>query len=178
MSENSTNTVVRIAGIDIPIHLAWNKIEVLNTGADLLDMLNEKYPHLATEFTHGITSIVRERISETLGDIKPPPKKEVHLIEFLLEKLAAGIDPLDIIDMAQQEKNVEMTLEDLVYLVGEDAYMDAMKKQAIEFHMNKILPEQIADLWNQADMPAPGKQHWVRKDVERLLGIDESSGWD
>ena len=178
MSDTSTQTVIRIAGIDIPIHLAWDKIETLNTSADLLDRLNQKYPHLATEFTHGITTIVRERIAKSLGEIKPPPKKEVHLVEFLLDKLAAGHDPLDILDMTKQEKEMDITLEDLVYLVGEKAYMEAMTRQAKEYHENRILPEQIADLWNQVLMPAPGKQHWTKADIEKLLGIHESSGWD
>lgn len=104
MSGKTTETVVRIAGIDIPIHLAWEKIETLNTSADLLERLNEKYPHLATEFTHGITAIVRERISKCLGDIKPPPSKnDKDLVEYLLEKISREC-PIDIVDMTQRDK--------------------------------------------------------------------------
>ena len=178
MAEQETDTVIRIAGIDIPIHLAWDKIEVLNTSADVLEQLNEKYPHLATEFSHEIIPLLRKRLTDCIGDVKPPPAKEAHLVEYLTEKLEADVDPLDIIELAQKEKDVEMTLEDLVYLVGEEAYMAAMTRQAMIFHENKLSPEQVSSLWNEAHYPAPGKQHWTKKDIMKMIGIDESSGWD
>lgn len=171
-------TIVRIAGIDVPIHLAWQKIEALNTGAEVLEQLNQKYPHLASDFTCEITSIVRDRIKDCIGDAKIPAKADIKLVEFLVEKLEADIDPLDIVDITKREKDVDITLEDLVYIVGEKTYMEAMLRQAKMFHENKILPEQIAELWNQASLPAPGKQHWTKKDLEKMLGTHESSGWD
>jgi hypothetical protein len=176
VANNSHSTIIRIAGIDIPVHLAWDKIEALNTGAEILQRLNQKYPHLASEFTHEIVPIVRKRITECLGDIKPPPKKDDDLVGYLLEKMSTDC-PLDIIDSAQRDKGIELSLEDLVYLVGEKSYMQAMNRQAWEFYENKILPEQVADLWNQAHMPAPGKAHWTKRDIEKMLGIQESSGW-
>lgn len=177
MSEEQTDTVIRIAGIDVPIHLAWDKIEVLNTSADVLEQLNEKYPHLATEFSHEVIPLIRKRISDCIGDVKPPPAKEAHLVEYLLEKLEADVDPVDIIDLAHREKNIEMTLEDLVYLVGEKPYMAALTRQANIFNENKLSPDQISSLWNDVHLPAPGKQHWTPKDIEIILGIHESSGW-
>lgn len=171
MDNNKGKTVIRIAGVDVPVHLAWKKIESLNTGADLLEKLNEKYPQLASEFTHEVIPIVRQRITETIADVRPPPKADVGLLEFLLDKLATE-DPLEVVDMAKQEKGVEISLEDLVYLVGEKTYMDAMTKQASLYFDNKIAPDQIATLWNQAALPAPGKQHWIEADVKLMLALD------
>ncbi len=51
IEQQSLKTFIKIAGMDIPVHLAWKKIEVLNTAADHLDRLNEEYPHLSTKFS-------------------------------------------------------------------------------------------------------------------------------
>ena len=74
-------------------------------------------------------------------------------------------------DEFQRDKGIDISLEDLVYLVGEKTYMETMKRQATEFYENKILPEQVADLWNQAGMPAPGKAHWTKSDIEKILDL-------
>lgn len=178
MQKKKQETTIEIAGIDVPIHNAWHKIEVLHTAADLLESLNDKYPQLASEFTCSITPIIRERISNSIGDAKMPPKADVDLVEFLVEKLEQGEEPQTIIEQAHKEKGVEISLEDLVYLVGDKTYSDAMTRQAKVFADNQISPDQTAELWNQAQLPAPGKELWSKSDVEQLLGIHESNGWD
>jgi len=178
MSKKKQETTIEIAGVEVPIHNAWHKIEVLHTAADLLESLNDKYPQLASEFTCTITPIIRERISKSIGDAKMPPKADVDLVEFLVEKLENDEEPLAIIEQAQQEKGVEITLEDLVYMVGEKTYAGAMTRQAKVYHQNQISPAQTAELWNEAQLPAPGKERWSKSDVEELLGTHQSNGWD
>lgn len=172
MTDDKDNTPkIRIAGVDIPAHLAWEKIEVLNTSADLLERLNETYPHLATDFTHEIIPLTRDRLNNSIGDLKAPPEvgDKDDFTAYLKEQLATH-DPAEVADLAKRDRNVEMSLEDLIYFVGEENYMDAMQRQANEFVANRISYNQICELWNQGEMPAPGKAHWTFSDVEKMLG--------
>ena len=169
MAEEEKTTFVKIAGMEIPIHLAWKKIEVLNTSADVLERLNNQYPHLASDFTHDIVPITRERMKTSVGDARPPKKISEDIEAFLKEKIEEYY-PGDIVEMVAREKNVDITMEDLLYYVGEQSYMASMERQAMEYQMNKISPQQTAELWNMEALPAPGKQHWTEKDIRKLLG--------
>lgn len=172
--EDKPVTVVRIAGMDIPVHLAWHKIETLNTGADILEQLNEKYPHLASDFTHEIIPLVRDRMKSCIGDLKPPPRVEDReaFTEFLKEKIQQE-SPADLVDIAKDEKGIEISMEDLLYFVGENEYMGAMQRQAEEFVVNKISYKQMCEIWNQMQLPAPGKAHWTVEDITKMLGNEE-----
>jgi hypothetical protein len=169
MAAEEKNTFVKIAGIEIPIHLAWKKIEVLNTGADLLERLNKQYPHLASDFTHDIVPITRDRMKASVGDARPPKKISEDIEAYLKEKINEAY-PADIVDMVGREKNLDITMEDLLYYVGEENYMKSMERQAHEYQANKISPQQTAELWNMEALPAPGKQHWTENDIRKLLG--------
>jgi len=169
-------TVVRIAGMDIPVHLAWDKIEILNTGADILEQLNQKYPKLATDFTHEIIPLVRERMKSSIGDLKPPPKiqDKEGFTEFLKEKIKQ-VTPADLIDIAKNEKGVDLSLEDLLYFVGEDEYMTSLQREAEDFVKNKISYKQMCEIWNEMKYPAPGKAHWTVNDITKMLGEEEEA---
>ena len=169
MSEETRKTFVRFAGVEIPAHMAWKKIEVLNTAADNLERLNEAYPHLATEFSHEILGIVRKRLKEAVSDVAKPVQIDDSYIEFLKEQIKKNA-PEDCIDNLRSAYNVDINIHDLIYHVGEVNYMESMIREAELYRENKILPEQTAELWNQMGRPAPGKQHWTGKDVEQLLG--------
>ncbi len=167
-------TVVRIAGMDIPVHLAWHKIETLNTGADILEQLNAKYPHLASDFTHEIVPLTRDRMRNSVGDLKPPPQiddKEAF-VDFLKEKIKE-VTAADLIDIAKNEKGIDISLEDLLYFVGEDEYMSSLEREAEDFVKNKISYKQMCEIWNQMKYPAPGKAHWTVKDITKMLGAEE-----
>lgn len=174
MSDDKAVPVVRIAGIDIPVYLAWHKIETLNTGADILEQLNEKYPHLASDFTHEIIPIVRERMKSSIGDLKPPPKVDDReaFSRFLKEKIQQE-SPADLIDIAKNEKGIDISMEDLIYFVGENEYMGAMQREAKEFVANKISYKQMCEIWNQMQLPAPGKAHWTVADITQMIGDEE-----
>ena len=169
MPEEEKITFVKIAGMEIPIHLAWKKIEVLNTGADILERLNKDYPHLASDFTHDIIPITRERMKSTVGNASAPPKIAENIENYLKEKIEQYY-PNDLVELVSREKNLDISMDDLLYYVGEQNYMASMERQALEYQSNKISPQQTAELWNMEAMPAPGKAHWTEKDIRKLLG--------
>lgn len=166
--EKSKQTVVKIAGTDFPVHLVWKKIESINTATDLLERLNNEFPHLANDFTRGIPPIVRGRIKCSLGDLKPPSNVDEEIISFLKDKIVNN-SPEETVDLLMQEKGIDINLSDLIYFVGRETYIEAMKREAELFKANMILPEQTAALWNDMQRPAPGKAHWTKTDVENLL---------
>jgi hypothetical protein len=180
MTDEKKTTVIRIAGIDVPVHQAWNKIEALNTSADILEKLNNKYPNLATDFTHEIVPLTRERMKASTGNLKPPTQVEdkEDFAAFLKEKIQ-HVDPVELVDIAKNEKGVEISLEDLLYFIGEDEYMNSMERQAKEFIVNKISYKQMCEIWNEMHLPAPGKAHWTVSDLIDMLGEeDEAFGND
>lgn len=168
---NEKKTFIKIAGMDIPIHLAWKKITVLREASDVLDRLNEKYPKLSSDFTQDILPIVKHRLDSAIGEYTPPPELSTDFIEYLKQKIKTHA-PEDCIDLLFREKNIEINLNDLVNAIGSPLYLAALKREAEsdEYIQNKIAPEQIAQIWNDMKRPAPGKDHWVTKDVEKLLG--------
>jgi len=172
--EEKPVTVVRIAGMDIPVHLAWHKIETLNTGADILEQLNAKYPHLASDFTHEIIPLVRDRMKSCIGDLKPPPKVEDKeaFTAYLKEKIQHET-PADLVDISKNEKGIEISIEDLIYFVGEDEYLGAIQREAEQFVANKISYKQMCEIWNGMQLPAPGKAHWTVGDITEMLGEEE-----
>lgn len=180
MPDKKKNTFVKVAGIEIPVHLAWHKIETLNTGADILEQLNEKYPHLASDFTHEIVPLTRERMKNSVGDLKPPPKVDDRedFTDFLKEKIQL-VTAADLIDIVKNEKGVDITLEDLLYFVGEQEYMASLEREALDFVKNKISYKQMCEIWNEMHYPAPGKAHWTINDIAKMLGDeDEVFGHD
>ncbi len=168
-SEDSAKSFIRFAGMDIPAHMAWKKIEVLNTAADNLERLNGQYPHLATEFSREILAIVRKRLKTSVSELGKPKELDNSYIDMLKELIKTDA-PEDCLDKVRSAYNIDLNIQDLIYHVGEVNYMEAMIREAELYRDNKILPEQTAELWNQMERPAPGKQHWTGKDVLSLLG--------
>ncbi|MGD2117758.1 MAG: hypothetical protein PVG66_05320 [Chromatiales bacterium] len=168
MTEDKKQTVVKIAGVDVPVHLVWKKIEAINTANDLLERLNHDFPHLASEFTRGIPPVVRDRIKKSIGDLQPPQQVDEDIVGFLKDKIGE-YSPEETVDLLMQEKGIEITLSDLVYYIGRENYIEVMRREAELFKTNMILPEQTASVWNEMQRPAPGKARWTKGDVEMLL---------
>ena len=170
MSENNEKkNHIRFAGMDIPVNLAWNKIEVLSTAADTLDRLNQTFPGLSTKFTQEVLPVVRKRLNDSLVSIAAPKQIDDTYIEFLKQKIKTH-SPEECLDALRSAYNIDINLTDLIYHIGEAEYMDAMRREAVLYQENKILPGQTAELWNQLERPAPGKAHWTENDVDKLLG--------
>jgi len=167
-SQNTTDSYIVFAGLELPAHMAWKKIEVLNTAADLLDRLNNEYPDLATKFTREILPIARKRLKNSLKEVGKPRDIEEEYIKLLLDKIQTE-GPEDCIDALRSAFNVEINIDELLYYVGEENYMKSMQREAQLYLDNKILPEQTAKLWNEAKRPAPGKTYWTKGDVEELM---------
>ena len=62
-----------------------------------------------------------------------------------------------------------LTLTLAAYLAGDAAYRAALSREATEYELNRISPQQAADLWNDLGRPAPGGGLWNAAKVQALL---------
>ena len=159
---------VLFAGEWIPAHEVWKKMETATVAADVIDSFNQKFPHLASEFTEETVRKVRKR----LGDIelvmpKKAEKPDDHADEAA--RLLQEMPPEDVLDHLAREFNQEMSLEQLISLVGEAEYKGSLCREAAEYEQNRILPEQTAQIWNEMHRPVPGGGLWNAFKVRELL---------
>lgn len=78
----------------------------------------------------------------------------------------------DVIDLLANKHNELVGYQQLIDLVGKQAYRDALRREAIELEENKISKVQMADLWNSMEKPALGGLRW---NVEMISALIEES---
>ena len=77
--------------------------------------------------------------------------------------------PEDVIEVLRDKYETEVDMAQLIQLAGQEAYVSALGREAKEFALNLISPEQTAELWNDSTRPAPGGGLWSAKIVQDLL---------
>lgn len=160
---------IRFAGRDIPTYEAWKKIEAADVAANKLEQLNTRYPHLATEASRAAVTNTRKRLKSIAVHMPKAPEKAPEL-----EEIIAGLLPSctldELLERLEREHGVELDFVALIHLIGFDAYCDALRKEVAQYQRNFLSFEQIAELWNESKMPAPGgRPRWDDKTVERLM---------
>jgi hypothetical protein len=71
--------------------------------------------------------------------------------------------------MLQEDYGEQIDARDVLDLVGKEAYMNNLGREAKELVVNMIVPEQVAELWNESRYPSPIGGLWTKGDVEALL---------
>lgn len=159
---------ILFGGEEIPAYQAWDKLEVAQEALEVLARFNAERAHLATGITNEKEQEVRKRLGGIEVLLPTPPKKDPDLSDKA-RALLLSMTPEEAVDMLASEHNVDCDLNGLIHLAGTEAYLQSLANEAELFRQNAILPEQIANLWNEAQRPAPGKPFWDRFDVEKLL---------
>lgn len=169
----ASQPTINFGGEQIPAHEAWGRLETLSTATDLLDRFNADHPDLATEFTVQVVETVRHRLQRI--QLTMPAKggneggdtngvDEVNLAKELLAKYS----PEEVLEMLEAEHGVEMNIHALSQAAAE-AYVQALAREAVELEANMVLPDQMADLWNELGRPAPGGGLWTTSKVHQLI---------
>jgi hypothetical protein len=151
----------------IPAHLAWKKMETANVAADAIERFNTTFPHLSTEITRDVVPLTRRRLKAI--QLEMPLKVQRPDLVAEAATLLSKLNPEDAAADLSERFGVDVDLVGLVQLVGEEAYLDALVREAVEYRTNRISPDQTASLWNDAHRPAPGGGRWSSHDIERLL---------
>ena len=151
----------------IPAHRAWKKMEAASAVADVIEHFNTNFPHLSSDLTRKVVPTVRDRLKDI--QLKMPKKKQAPEFASIAADLLEEMSPEDVIDELARDHNMDINVRELIALVGEDAYLTALRKEAVEYEENRILAEQTSQIWNEMSRPVPGGGLWNRQKIEKLL---------
>lgn len=160
----------------IPAHQAWGKIETALAVTEAIERFNENFPHLSSNLTRSVVPTVRERLKDLT--MRMPEKEEPTDYAAIARELLLKASPEDVMDHMLDEHKMEMNTRELIALVGEKAYLHCLKKEADDYQMNQISPDQTAQIWNEMSRPAPGGGLWSRVKVEKLISGECSKHYD
>jgi hypothetical protein len=160
--------MIRFGNDWVPAHEAWKKMETATVAVEAIERFNASFPHLASDETREVVPVVKQRLKDITLRM---PSRDPETMELGL--LCAGfleqMSPEDVLDRVQDEHGEALDLLQLIQLAGEDAYIRALGREAHEFLNNGISPDQTAQLWKDAQRPAPGGGLWTARKVEELL---------
>jgi hypothetical protein len=159
--------MIRFGGDWIPAHDLWNKMETANVVADTIERFNVEFPNLASAETRDVVPAVRKRLKEI--DLRMPGDYSAPDLTPIALGLLESMPPEDVIKVLREKYGTEVDMAQLVQLAGEEAYGTALRREARNFALNMISPEQTAELWNDSTRPAPGGGLWSAKTVQDLL---------
>lgn len=160
--------MIRFGDEWIPAHQAWSKIETATVVMEVINRFNDNFPDLSSGDTRDVVPLVRQRLKDI--SLRLPPKDA----EFAdLGEVCAGLlqemSPEAVLEQLRREHNIGLDHAQLIQLTGESAYASALTREAREFAENRISPDQMAQLWNDAGRPAPGGGLWSAGKVEDLI---------
>ena len=145
-------------------------IDAVDQCAERLHELNERYPLLASPASlSGVLSWRRRRVQHRLRRQVPPadlsdgPDARALALDLLQHN---GLE--DVLDTLLDRHGIDLSLPKLIHLVGKEAYIGALKREAAQLLANAISYEQIANLWNDLDRPALGGPSWSPRSVSVL----------
>lgn len=151
----------------MPAHEVWSKIETLQSVATAIERFNEEFPDLATLTTREVVPIVRDRLKQVR--LRMPGREAPANNQAVASGLLQTLSPEQVVERLQEDHGLQIDLAQLVQLVGEHPYRNALQREALELHKNRISAEQMAELWNDARRPVPGGGLWSAVKVEHLL---------
>ena len=140
--------------------------------ADRLAFLNEAFSTLATETS--LSGVELWRQCRTRRPIQAPQEEESKSKQPAIDLQSIAIELLkqntleDVLDLLADDHNTEMSLTELVHLIGNQQYLIALKRDLNELLKNAISFEQIATLWNDLERPALGGPTWNSRTISLL----------
>lgn len=144
--------------------------------ASQLEHLNDSYPQLATTATlqsveqwrgRNEPSTLIEEPTEAATRAAETPSEPIDMREVAV-KLVAEHSVEDALELLFEQHRIELTLPELVHLIGRKVYVTTLKRDLQELLKNAISYEQIANLWNDLERPAPGNGAWSSRSVSLL----------
>ncbi|MCW8906973.1 MAG: hypothetical protein OQL28_06970 [Sedimenticola sp.] len=147
--------------------------ESVDACADRLEELNSQFTDLASDSTRQSVESWRNLKESVLFDHTeasktPAEGPDIKAIAIdLLENQGHGLE--DVIDLLMSDHSVEIDIKGLAQLIGKEAYIAALRRDAADLLSNSISYNQIASLWNDLDRPAFGGENWTGRSVSILV---------
>jgi len=165
--------LIRFGDNWVPAHRVWKKMETASAVADVIEHFNTHFPHLSNELTRKVVPTVRQRLKDV--EVRMPKKTEAPDFASVAADLLDHMPPEDVLDELARDHNLHTDLRDLIAIAGEDAYLQALRREALEYEQNRILAEQTSLIWNEMSRPAPGGGLWNQQKVEQLISDGNSN---
>lgn len=160
--------MIRFGGRWSPAHEVWNKMETATFVAAAIERFNAMFPHLSSAETRDVVPLVRQRLKdvELRMPSNPPDLPDPGPVAT---DLLATQTPERALQALREEHGMELDLLQLVQLVGERPYADALTREAEEYREKRVSPDQTARLWNDAGRPGPSGGLWTAHKIDMLL---------
>lgn len=154
-------------GVETPAHEVWAKLELANRALGVMDRYNQGRPELASDYTREVAEEVRKRLGN-IEVLMPKPRQKDTGQEDRAKLLLRTHAPEEVIEILKREFALDCDLPGLIMLAGTGPYLTSLANEASLLQNNAISWEQIAELWNEAHRPVPGKPFWDARTVEQL----------
>lgn len=160
--------MIRFGGQWSPAHEIWKKMETATFVAAAIERFNAQFPNLSSSETRDVVPLVRQR----LKDIElrmPSTQTGLPDLSPVAADLLTTQTPERALQVLREAHGIKLDLQQLLQLVGERPYIDALTREADDYRENRVSPEQTARLWNEAGRPGPGGGLWTAHKVDMLL---------
>lgn len=160
--------MIRFGDEWVPAHEVWDKMETATVVVQAIERFNANFPDLSSDVTREVVPLVKQRLKD-IALRMPSRDPETRELGLVCAELLGQMPPEDVLRRVQEEHGELLDLPQLVQLAGVDAYTQALAREAHVFRNNGISPEQTAELWEDAERPAPGGGLWSVGKVLSLL---------
>jgi hypothetical protein len=147
--------------------------DVAREAVSQLKKLTKDFPHLATQSVRHAIETWNEDLLKR-GELIWEEHKRIKAEQTALEERAIALIDTNHIDdtmeILESEFGKAIDFHELIEIVGNDRYIAALRREAIELQMNSVSPEQTADLWNSVGKPPIGGERWTKTGVSVLMG--------
>lgn len=159
--------MIRFGGEWLPAHQVWGKMETASVVADAIARFNERFPQLTSAETRDVVPLVRQRLKEI--ELRMPEKAAPPDHAAVAAALLGAMTPEAVIETLADRHGLALDLKQLLQLAGDEPYTSALRREARILELNRISPDQTAQLWNAAGRPVPGGGLWNAQRIGALL---------
>jgi hypothetical protein len=146
----------------------------LDSCARRLDELNMRHPNLASGISKEGVEQWRQRQIRILEQRKEKPDSQDQPAAPDTKRLAVGLladhSLEDVLGILLSKHKIELTMPELVDVIGHENYVPALKKDLGFLTENAVSYEQAATLWRDLGRPALGGSEWNAQSVSALIG--------
>ena len=138
--------------------------------AEQLDHLNQHFPKLVSGPSLEGVDYWKGRVTNVQDHSKPARKGDnTEEIRKVAQRLVKTENLEDVLGILQEKHDVELNLTQLIELIGQESYLNVLRKEGTLILENAISYEQIATLWNDLNRPALGAPKWTAKAISMLV---------
>ena len=148
--------------------------EAVEACADKLEQLNTSFPNLATDYTkESIENWKRSKdrvvFDQAAPEPEPEPEKDGMDVKVLAIELLGENELEDVLEILSDEYKIDLDMVEFVNVIGNELYLDALRRDARTLVANSISASQIASLWNDLERPCMGAPRWEANGVSILI---------